>query len=99
MSFDVLKSLKTFTGRSLSVVAVFSSLTTVDFVEDGVMANSDSNCSLFNRPIVDFSSLNVVRASSAVRAMYGSSLLILLRCLILLIWLLIWSDVIEIMTL
>ena len=94
-----MKTPQTFTGSSSSVVAVFSSLPTVEFEEDGVLAISDSNCSLFSHPIVDFSSLNVMRASSAVRAMYGSSLLILLRCLILLTWLLLWSDVVEILTL
>ena len=60
-------------------------MTTVESEADGVIAKSVSTCNLFRRPDVDVFSVSVTRASSAVIAMYGSSLLILLRCFMLLV--------------
>ena len=65
-----------------------SSWVMVSVDEDGVMRKSCKVCSLCSLPIVDFSSVRVISASSGVMAMYVLSRLVRFLSLILLIWLL-----------
>ena len=69
----------------MSMFSVLSSWVMVLDEEDGETSKSSITWSLFNLPMVDCSSVNVMRASSIVSAMYGLSLLLLLFLLILLI--------------
>ena len=48
--------------------------------EDGDKAKSYCSWSMFRRPIVDITSVNVLNASFTVSAKYGSITLILLFC-------------------
>ena len=55
--------------------------------DDGETSWSSNVCNWFSLPIVDISSVTVIKASSKVTAMKGSSLLMRGFCLILLMWL------------
>ena len=55
--------------------------------DDGQTSSSSYVCNRFSLPIVDFSSVTDIKASSKVTAMKGSSLLMRRFCLVLLVWL------------
>ena len=56
--------------------------------DDGWQTSSSSNvCNRFSLPIVDFSSVTDIKASSKVTEMKGSSLHMRRFCLVLLMWL------------
>lgn len=72
---------------SMSNSSSLSSWVIVEVEELGLSSKSFSICCRFSRPTVDVSPVKVAKASSMVSGMYGSSLLYLLFCLILLKWL------------
>ena len=74
-------------GILMSIFSVLSSSVIVLDNEDGETSSSFIACCLINLPIVDCSSVSVIRATSTVSAIYGSSQLLLFPFLILLIWL------------
>ena len=72
----------TVPGASFSLVS-FCVIVSVD--EDCVMCRSCLVCSLSNLPMVELSSVSVIKASSGLMAMYGLTRLLSFFCLILLI--------------